>query len=60
MQGVEASAQPGKVPVISFSSPYPVTPTTIQLYAVQARMPLDVRGELFNRTLMPRKSVARV
>jgi len=40
-----------KVPVISFSSPYPVTPTTIQLYAVQAGMPLDVRGELFNRTL---------
>jgi hypothetical protein len=50
-QGVEASAQPGKVPVISFSSPYPVTPAAIQLYAVQARMPLDVRGELFNRTL---------
>jgi hypothetical protein len=50
-QGVEASAQPGKVPVISFSSPYPVTPATIQLYAVQARMPLDVRAELFNRTL---------
>ena len=46
-----ASAQPGKVPVISFSSPYPVTPATIQLYAVQARMPLDVRAELFNRTL---------
>jgi hypothetical protein len=50
-QGVEASAQPGKVPVISFSSPYPVTPATIELYAVQARMPLDVRAELFNRTL---------
>ncbi len=50
-QGVEPSAQPGKVPVISFSSPYPVTPATIQLYAVQARMRLDVRGELFNRTL---------
>jgi hypothetical protein len=50
-QGVEASAQPGKVLVISFSSPYPVTPTTIQLYAVQARMRLDVRGEFFNRTL---------
>jgi hypothetical protein len=50
-QGVEASAQPGKVPVISFSSLYPVTPATIQLYALQARMRLDVRGELFNRTL---------
>jgi len=50
-QGVEASAQGGKVPVISFSSPYPVTPTTIQLYAVQARMRLDVRAQFFNRTL---------
>jgi hypothetical protein len=51
VQGVEASAQPDKVPVISFSSPYPVTPTTVQLYAVQAHMSLDVRGEFFNRTL---------
>jgi hypothetical protein len=50
-QGVEASAQGGKVPVISFSSPYPVTPTTVQLYAVQARMRLDVRAQFFNRTL---------
>jgi hypothetical protein len=50
-QGVEASARPGKVPVIGFSSPYPVTPTTIQLYSVQAHMHLDVRGEFFNRTL---------
>jgi hypothetical protein len=37
--------------VISFSSPYPVTPTTIQLYAVQARMRLDVRAEFFERAL---------
>ena len=51
VQGVEASAQPDKLPVISFSSPYPVTPTTVQLYAVQAHMRLDVRGEFFNRTL---------
>jgi hypothetical protein len=46
-QGTEA----GKVPVISFSSPYPVTSTTIQLYAVQAHSILDVRGEYLNRTL---------
>jgi hypothetical protein len=50
-QGVEASAQGGKVPVISFSSPYPVTPTTIQLYAVQAGIRVDVRAQFFNRTL---------
>jgi len=48
---MEASGQLGKVPVISFSSPYPVTPTTIQLYAVQARMRVDVRGVFFDRTL---------
>lgn len=50
-QGVEASARSGKAPVVSFSSPYPVTPTTIQLYALQAGTRLDVRGEFFNRTL---------
>ena len=31
---MEASAQPDKLPVISFSSPYPVTPTTVQGQAV--------------------------
>jgi hypothetical protein len=52
LQGTkEASGQPGKVPVIGFSSPYPVTPTTIQLYAVQAHKRVDVRGVFFDRTL---------
>jgi hypothetical protein len=51
LQGVEASAQAGKIPVVSFSSPYPVTSATIRLYAVQARMRLEVRGEYFHRTL---------
>ena len=50
-QGMEAFDRPGKVPVVSFSSPYPVTSTTIQLYAVQAHLSLDVRGEYLNRTL---------
>jgi hypothetical protein len=50
-QGTEAFDHPGKVPVISFSSPYPVTSTTIQLYAVQAHSILDVRGVYLNRTL---------
>ena len=40
-----------RVPLVSFSSPYPVTSTTIQLYAAQARITLHVRGEYFNRTI---------
>jgi hypothetical protein len=51
MRDVAPSFQPGKVPVVSFSSPHPVTSSTIQLYAVQARMPLDVRGEYLTRTV---------
>ena len=51
IQGTGAFDHPGKIPVISFSSPYPVTSTTIQLYAVQAHSILDIRGEYFNRTL---------
>jgi hypothetical protein len=51
MPDIAPSVQPGKVPVVSFSSPYPVSSTTIELYAVQARMRLEVRGEYFNRTL---------
>jgi hypothetical protein len=51
MPDARASVQAGKVPVVIFSSPYPVTSRTIELYAVQARMPLHVRGEYFERTL---------
>jgi len=51
MQDMPPSVQAGKVPLVSFSGPYPVTSTTIQLYAVQARIRLDVRGEYFNRTI---------
>jgi hypothetical protein len=51
MPDAQASVEPGKVPVVTFSSPYPVTSRTIQLYAVQARVPLHVRGQYFNRTL---------
>lgn len=35
---------------VAFSSPYPVTSTTIQLYAAQARMNLVIRNELYHRT----------
>ena len=49
---------PGNLPVISFSSPFPVTSATIQLYAVRAYSILDVRGEYFNQTLMlPEKAL---
>jgi hypothetical protein len=51
MPDAQASVEAGKVPVVIFSSPYPVTSRTIELYAVQARMPLRVRGEYFDRTL---------
>ena len=51
MPDAQASVQAGKVPVVTFSSPYPVTSRTIQLYAVQAHMPLHVQHQYFNRTL---------
>jgi hypothetical protein len=51
MPDAQASVEADKVPVVTFSSPYPVTSRTIQLYAVQARMPLRVRRQYFNRTL---------
>lgn len=35
---------------VGFSSPYPVTSATIQLYAVQAKMNLVVRDELYHRS----------
>ncbi|WP_375311761.1 hypothetical protein WHZ77_33065 [Bradyrhizobium sp. A5] len=35
---------------VAFSSPYPVTSATIQLYAERARMNLIVRNELYHRT----------
>lgn len=42
-------AEPGPL-TVAFSSPYPVTSATIQLYAAQARINLVVRNELFYRT----------
>lgn len=42
-------AEPGPL-TVGFSSPYPVTSATIQLYAEQARINLVVRNELFHRT----------
>jgi len=51
MPDAQASVQAGKVPVVTFSSPYPVTSRTIQLYAVQAHMTLHVQHQYFNRTL---------
>jgi hypothetical protein len=51
MRDVEPSFKPGKAPVVTFSSPHPVTSATIELYAVQARMPLHVQNGYFNRTV---------
>jgi len=42
-------ATPGPL-TVAFSSPYPVTSATIQLYAAQARIDLVMRNELFYRT----------
>ncbi|MES1148189.1 MAG: hypothetical protein ABUL53_03315, partial [Bradyrhizobium guangdongense] len=36
---------------IGFTSPYPVTPMTVQLYAAQANMNLIVRQEFLHRTV---------
>ena len=35
---------------VGFSSPYPVTPATIELYAAQANMNVVLRNELYHRT----------
>jgi hypothetical protein len=45
-----SAVTPDKVPVVVFSSFYPVTSAAIELYAAQANVPLDVRGEYFIRT----------
>jgi hypothetical protein len=36
---------------VGFSSPYPVTSSAIELYAVQANISLEAHGEYFDRTL---------
>lgn len=36
--------------IVSFSGAYPVAPATIQLYAAQAAINLDIRSELFRRS----------
>ncbi|MCP3393648.1 hypothetical protein NLM27_33350 [Bradyrhizobium sp. CCGB12] len=46
----EVKPSPSGPLYVGFSSPYPVTPTTIQLYAAQSRMNLVVRGEMLHRT----------
>jgi len=47
----DAKSNPTGPLSVGFSSPYPVTPTTIQLYAVQARTTFVVRQEFFHRTV---------
>jgi hypothetical protein len=50
LQGERLPSQASKALAISFTSPYPVTPSAIELYAEQARMPIEVRGEYYRRT----------
>jgi hypothetical protein len=47
----ETSTASGEPLRIGFSNAYPVTPTTIQLFAAQARMSVNVGQELFHRTV---------
>ena len=60
MPDAQASVQAGKIPVVIFSNPYPVTSATIELYAVQARMPLHVRGEYFDAWTLIRACVCSI
>jgi hypothetical protein len=48
---IEAGNAPGRQLVVSFSSPFPVNPSLIELYAQQAQIPLRVRGEFFRPRL---------
>lgn len=48
---IEAGNSLGRPLVVSFSSPFPVNPSLVQLYAQQAQIPLSVRGEFFQPRL---------
>ncbi|MBW7972708.1 glycosyltransferase family 39 protein [Bradyrhizobium sp. BR 10289] len=47
----EATLDQSAPPIVAFSGAYPVAPGTIKLYGAQAHIDLDVRSELFHRTL---------
>jgi hypothetical protein len=47
----DAKSDPSSTAKVSFSSPYPVTPSVIVLYAAQAQKRLIVGGEFFERTV---------
>jgi hypothetical protein len=47
----QAGARPVHAAVITFSSPYPVTESFIELRAVQEQIKLDVRASYFDRTV---------
>jgi hypothetical protein len=48
---VQASNAGKQPPLVSFSSPFPVNPTLMELYAQQAQTPLNLRGDFFYRSL---------
>ena len=48
---VQTSSAGGKPLTVSFSSPYPVNPSLMELYAQQARIPINLRGDFFSPRL---------
>jgi hypothetical protein len=44
---VQTSSAGGKPLIVSFSSPYPVNPSLMELYAQQAQIPISLRGDFF-------------
>src|ERR1700687_5586599 len=48
---LEAGNAPGRQLVVSFSSPFPVNPILIELYAQRSQIPLSVREEFFHARL---------
>jgi hypothetical protein len=44
---IQTSSAGGKPLIVSFSSPYPVNPSLMELYAQQAHIPISLRGDFF-------------
>jgi hypothetical protein len=51
LQRIAPAASAGRPLVATFSSPHPVTPATIKLYAMRAGLALDAQQSYFIRTL---------
>jgi len=51
LRGLSAGNPLGRQLVVSFSSPHPVNPNLMELYAQRDQIPLTVRGEFFHPRL---------